>query len=145
MISKILFSQDNISSKDVVNTLYKHHMISFELKNNEKKGRVYVDYVSDNNYRYEIALLDRNPVRVIDSEDILKISLTDTTSTNMVVQNSFDKGINDSQDFDKKIIREFSKVILTKESQSLVPVYSFEELKNKVFSLQQEKLKEAVN
>jgi len=144
IIPGILFSQ-KISSRDIVNTLYEQHMLSFELQNNEKKGKLFIDYITDNDYLYEIALLDRPPVKVIDSEDILRISLTDTTKVKMVFQNSFDKGINDSQDFDEKIILEFSKVIQTEEKQSLTPVYSFQELKNKVFTLQQEKLKEVLN
>lgn len=132
-------AQEKIKSKDLINLLYNHHMISLEMKNNEKKGRLYVDYVRDNNYEYEIAFLDRNPVRIIDSEDILKISISDTNNTEKVLQNSFDKGINDIQDFDKKIITEFSKVILTKEATALKPIYSFDMLRQKVFDLQKAK------
>lgn len=139
-LSNLVIGQNNVSSKDLVNILYQQHMISFELKNNEKKGHVFVDYVADNQYQYEIALLDRIPVNKIDSEDILKISITDPSGEKNVYQNSFDKGINDIQDFDKKINQEFSKVIQTSKAVSMKPVYSFTELKNRVYKLQQEKL-----
>jgi len=132
-----VLGQHPVTSKDIVNMLYKQHTISFELKNNKKKGQVFVDYLSDENYQYEIALLDRKPVRVIDSEDILKITVSDTNRR--VYQNSFDTGINDTQDFDKNMIKEFSKVILVQKAQSIKPIYSFAELQRKVYELQNEK------
>jgi len=138
--SQIVSAQQSVHSKDLVKLLYNQHDISFELKNNEKKGWVFVEYLKDEDYQFEITLLDRNPVNVIDSEDILRITVSDTSSAQIIYQNSFDKGINDMQDFDKKIIEEFSKVILTEESQSLQPVYSFDKLKTKVHKLQEQKL-----
>ena len=126
-----------IETKDLVENLYDQHLISFELKRNEKKGMVFVDYLSDGTYDYEIALIDRNPIRIIDSEDIFKITLTDTTKNKNVYQNAYDRGINDIQDFDKKTISEFSEIVLSKPAIKLIPTYSFEELKRKVFQLQQ--------
>lgn len=136
--SHLSYSQESISSKDLVNHLYKHHSISFELKNNEKKGHVFVDFLSDENYQYEIALIDRIPINKIDSEDILKITVSDSSDNTQVYQNTFDKGINDIQDYDKKIISEFSKVLLTHKSIRLKPIFSYNELKSRVMVLQNE-------
>lgn len=145
LLSLIGFSQNHIenksvSTKDLAEHLYQHHLMSFELKRNEKKGMVFVDYLSDGTYNYEIALLDRNPVHILDSEDIFKITLTDTTKSKLVYQNVYDKGINDIQDFDKETIEEFSRVLLSKPSIKLIPVYSFEEIKLRVYQLQHAKI-----
>lgn len=144
LISCIGFSQNNlekkdIQTKDLAENLYKQHLVSFELKRNEKKGMVFIDYLSDGTYNYEIALLDRNPVHILDPDDIFKITLTDTTKNKQVYQNAYDKGINDVQNFDKETIEEFSKILQSKPVIKLIPIYSFEELKQKVFQLQEAK------
>lgn len=137
---QIVTAQQSVHSKDLVKLLYDQHDLSFELKNNEKKGVVFVEYLQDGNHQFEIALLDRIPINVIDSEDILRITVSDTSKAQIVYQNTFDKGINDMQDFDKKMIEEFSKVILTEKPQSLQPIYSFNTLKIKVYHLQEQKI-----
>jgi len=139
-ISQSELENKSVRTKDLAENLYQQHLMSFELKRNEKKGMVFVDYLSDGTYDYEIALLDRNPVHILDSEDIFKITLTDTTKNKLVYQNAYDKGINDMQNFDKETIEEFSKILLSKPTQQLIPVYSFEELKLKVYQLQHTKI-----
>lgn len=138
-----ILAQDLTSSKDIVNKLYNSHTISFELKNNEKKGWVFVEYLKDEKYQYEISLVDRIPVNKIDSEDILRITVTDLNANKNVLQNTFDKGINDIQDFDKEMMEEFSKVMLTEEARNLTPLYSYIKLKTKVFRLQEQKITES--
>lgn len=130
---------NSIQTKDIVETLYQQHSLSLELKNNEKKGYIFIDYLEDENYHYEIALVDRNPVKKIDSEDILKITLKDKSPQKNVLQVLYDRGINDMQDFDKETIIEFSKIFEGKAPIKLIPVFSFDELKQKVYQLQIQK------
>lgn len=150
IVSSFSFSQDDakvksVQTKDLVENLYNQHLVSFELKRNEKKGMVYIDYLTDGTYEYEIALIDRNPIHIIDIEDIFKITLTDTTKNKNVYQSVYDRGINDVQDFDKGTILEFSKIVSSKAPIKLIPVCTFEELKQRVFILQQAKLSTSKN
>lgn len=144
LLNFLSFSQEEaedkrVQTKDLVENLYNQHLVSFELKRNEKKGMVFINYLSDGTYEYEIALIDRDPIHIIDSEDIFKITLTDTSKNKNVYQNAYDKGINDVQDFDKNTILEFSKIVSSKAPIKLIPVFTFEELKQKVFLLQKAK------